>query len=233
MTATEQEVEAGQAIYTPRTLAVYDLVVHRFSNRLAWKCPTQKLVDHYNRHITNNHLDVGVGTGMLLDRCLVPPSSDSVRIGLMDINQASLSYAARRLRQWRPETWLCNVLEPIDRPIPKFDSIGLNYLLHCLPGNLESKCVALDNLTNLMNEKTRIFGSTILHEAVPRNWLAKRLMKTYNRRGIFSNRSDNAETLTQELKKRFHNVEVRTIGCVALFSACASPDHNAEQGNTA
>ena len=79
----EQAVHRGQSAYNPLTLAVYDLWVHGLSNHLAWKCPTRELVQWNNRHITANHLDVGVGSGFLLDRASF--STDRPRIVLMDL----------------------------------------------------------------------------------------------------------------------------------------------------
>jgi hypothetical protein len=52
---TSKQVEAGQAVYTNRTLAVYDLVVLGISNRFIWKCPTRRLEEHYNQHISNRN----------------------------------------------------------------------------------------------------------------------------------------------------------------------------------
>ena len=42
---------------TPRVLAAYDLFVLRFSNRLVWRCPWPRLLDHYDRHVGASHLD--------------------------------------------------------------------------------------------------------------------------------------------------------------------------------
>ncbi|GEO17911.1 hypothetical protein [Microvirga aerophila] len=41
----DQAVMAGQAVYTRRTLDVYDVVVLGLSNALIWKCPTTRLLD--------------------------------------------------------------------------------------------------------------------------------------------------------------------------------------------
>ena len=68
--------------------------------------------------------------------------------------------------------------------------MGINYLLHCVPGPIESKAVALDHLKILMNPNAVLFGPTLLQGGVTRNWLATRLMDTYNTKGIFSNRYD-------------------------------------------
>ena len=82
---TPEQVVAGQAVYSRRALHLYDPIVLGLSNRLIWKCPTPRLLTHYERHVTANHLDVGVGTGYFLDRCRFP--STTPRIALLDLNR--------------------------------------------------------------------------------------------------------------------------------------------------
>ncbi len=217
MSVTLKQVKAGQAVYTKRTLGAYDFVVLGVSNRFFWKCPTPRLVEHYNRYVTPNHLDVGVGTGYFLDNCSI--SSHAPRIALMDLNQNTLDFASQRITRYKPETYLRNVLEPISIDAAKFDSVGINYLLHCVPGTIESKAAAFDHLKALMNPNGVLFGATLLQGDVPRNWFAKRLMDFNNKKGIFSNQHDNLEGLKQALCQRFREVSVEIVGCAALFSA--------------
>ncbi len=212
----EKPVEAGQAIYTKQTLNAYDFVVLGVSNRFIWKCPTRRLVDHYNTHITANHLDVGVGTGYFLDRCKFPSSSP--RVALVDLNPNALEFTAQRISRYNPKTYRRNVVEPISLNEEKFDSVGINYLLHCIPGSIESKAIAFDHLKALMNPGAVLFGSTLLKGGVSRNWLAQRLMNAYNNRGIFANDRDDLEGLTRSLSQRFSDVSVEVVGCAALFS---------------
>jgi len=61
MGITPDRVAAGQTMYTRRTLAIYDFLVLGVSSRFIWRCPTERIERHYDRHITANHLDVGVG----------------------------------------------------------------------------------------------------------------------------------------------------------------------------
>lgn len=65
---TPEQVAAGHAFYTKRALAVYDAAILGYFSRVAWKCPARRILQHYNRHVSTNHLDVGVGTGYFLDR---------------------------------------------------------------------------------------------------------------------------------------------------------------------
>lgn len=219
MSIIEEQVLAGQAVYTRQALGIYDFVVLGVSNRFIWKCPTRRLVEHYDRHASANHLDAGVGTGYFLDRCRFP--TPQPRIALLDLNHNTLDYASRRIARYRPETYRRNILEPLRVDAPKFDSVGINYLLHCLPGSIAAKASAFDHLRALMNPSAVLFGATLLQGGVYRSRLAERLMEVYNRKGIFSNQDDDLEELTGELRKRFSDVSVEVLGCAALFSGRA------------
>lgn len=216
MSVSPEQVAAGQAVYTKRMLGIYDLLVLGLSNRLIWRCPTQRLLEHYNKHVTANHLDVGVGTGYFLDHCRFPSSTP--RVALMDLNQNALDFASHRIARYKPEIWIRNVLEPISIDAAAFNSIGINYLLHCLPGTIESKAVSFDHLKALMNPDAVFFGSTLLQGGVARNWRAKRLMDFYNKKGIFSNENDDMDGLQRALDERFRSVSTEIVGCAALFS---------------
>lgn len=215
MNATPEQVLAGQAVYTKRALASYDFIVLGVSNRFIWRCPTRRLVEHYDAHASANHLDVGVGTGYFLDHCRFP--SPMPRIALMDLNANALGSASARIARYEPEIHRRNVLDPIRIDAPKFDSVGMNYLLHCLPGTIRSKSIVFDHLKALMEPGAVLFGSTLLQGGVRRNMLARRLMDIYNAKGIFSNRSDDLAGLTDELNRRFDDVSIEVVGCAALF----------------
>ncbi|WP_036284934.1 class I SAM-dependent methyltransferase [Methylocystis sp. ATCC 49242] len=216
MSVTPEQIHAGQAIYTPRMLQFYDLRVLVLSNRWIWKCPTERLLAHYDRHVSGNHLDVGVGSGYFLDRCRFP--TPAPRVALMDLNPNSLEFASRRIARYRPEVLVRNVLEEIAYDGAKFDSAGVNYLLHCLPGDMATKARAFDFLKPLMNPGAVIFGSQLLHEGVERSLAARALMAHYNRAGVFSNTQDDPGTLKRELEKRFSDVSIEIVGCAVLFS---------------
>jgi 2-polyprenyl-3-methyl-5-hydroxy-6-metoxy-1,4-benzoquinol methylase len=219
MSVSWEQAEAGQAIYTKHVLGAYDFFVLGISNHFVWRCPTRRLLEQYDARVTATHLDVGVGTGYFLDRCQFP--SPAPRIALMDLNRNALDFASRRIARYNPEIYLGNVLEPIPLDAPKFDSVGVNYLLHCLPGSIESKSAVFDHLKALMNPGAVLFGSTLLQGDVPRSWAAKRLMDFYNRKGIFSNERDDVDGLRRALDRRFEAVSVEIVGCAALFSGSA------------
>lgn len=217
MQTTREQAAAGQAVYTKPALSAYDIIVLGISNRFIWKCPTPVILDHYNRNVSSNHLDVGVGTGYFLDRCRFP--SHSPRLALMDMNPNTLAFTSKRISRYKPEVWRQNILENVVHSIEPFDSVGVNYLFHCLPGSFEQKAAAFDHLTPLMKPGARIFGSTILQGDGRRGWTARKLMAFYNGKGIFSNGDDDLDGLERALSRRFTNVMLRTVGCVALFAA--------------
>jgi ubiquinone/menaquinone biosynthesis C-methylase UbiE len=208
---------AGQAIYNPVTLGLYDFVVLGVSNRLIWQCPTHRILELYDEHITSNHLDVGVGTGWYLDHCSFP--GPHVRLGLMDINRSSLRKAAARLQRYGLELYQADVLEPIPVVAAPFQSVSLSYLLHCLPGRLSQKAVAFDHLSTLLTPGGTLFGATLLSRGIERSKPAQALMRLYNAKGIFSNEEDSVEDLCRELERRFERVTVQVVGCAALFAA--------------
>lgn len=213
----QAEVEAGQAVYTPRVLATYDLVVHGISNHLVWRCPTRRLVKFTNDHITGNHLDVGVGTGLLLHRAKLPAKP---RIALVDLNPHCLEAASQKIARYKPQCYRRNVLELLALPDQRpFDSAGLNYLLHCLPGDLRTKAVVFDHVAEYLAPGGVLFGSTLLTDGVRRNAAARALMRYYNRQRIFSNSQDSLEALEKALSDRFTESGVETAGCAALFWA--------------
>jgi hypothetical protein len=218
MSATAEQVAAGQAIYTWRVLRFYDFFVLGVSNRFVWKCPTPRLLEHYERYVSANHLDVGVGTGYFLDRCRFP--SPRPRIVLLDANVNALQFAARRIARYEPQTYLRNVFLPLAPGSGAFDSVALNYLLHCVPGSFRSKAMIFDRLRPLMNERAVIFGATLLPDPAL-SPLGRALMALYNRKGIFANQRDTLDGLERELQRRFSDVSVHLVGCAALFSARA------------
>ncbi|MFM9161503.1 MAG: hypothetical protein ACKOPH_00240, partial [Methylocystis sp.] len=101
---------------------------------------------------------------------------------------------------------------------PKFQSISLNYLLHCLPGKLSDKSIIFDHMQSLAGPSAVCFGSTLLGDDISLNWGARRLMSFYNKKGIFSNSSDNAHNLERELAKRLDIISFEIVGATVLFS---------------
>jgi SAM-dependent methyltransferase len=212
--------EAGASVYSPLVLKLYDWWVLGLSNRFAWKCPTKTvLLPFFKEHIRRRHLDVGVGTGFYLAHA---GKSSFDAITLLDLNDNSLRAAAARLKQPSVRILKQDVTRPLSLPPEtRFDSISLFYLLHCLPGGMEDKEVAFANLKRYLSRDGVIFGATILGDEANHNPLGRLLMKTYNRKGLFSNRADTIDRLQGILKNQFQSVQVWQHNRVALFVARA------------
>jgi hypothetical protein len=212
----DDPVAKAHAIYTPTMLTFYDLVVHGLSNHLAWRCPTRRLLEMYSANLSANHLEAGTGTGFFLDRAHGPAFE---RLVLLDNNQNCLDRAARRLARFGPSLNQANLLARLPRGLDRFDSVGLTYVLHCLPGRMREKLAAVDHLKPLMRERAVLFGATILGRGIAPNAAARKLLDLYNAKGVFNNREDDFESLSEGLRRRFGEVEVERQGCVALFRA--------------
>ena len=209
-------IAKAHAIYTPAMLSIYDLLVHGVSNYVAWHCPTRCIADLYRANLSTNHLEAGVGTGFFLDRA---GASRFDRLALIDINRHCLDRAARRLARFKPALYQVNLLAPLELDLAPFASVGLTYVLHCLPGRINEKLAAIDHLRPLMNKDAVLFGATILGRGIVPNLAAQTLLGVYNKKGVFNNREDDLASLSEGLRQRFPQVTIEMQGCVALFRA--------------
>jgi len=214
----KKDIQKGQRVYTTLTLKIYNLVVLMISNRYAWKCLTKTQLSFFNKNITNNHLDIGVGTGYYLDKCQFQKNKP-VHLTLLDINKDCLLYCTKKLRRYNPTVIKEDIFNPSLRISDKFDSISLNYVIHCLPGTLQEKEIIFHNIKHLLNENGVLFGATIFGSGIKYNLFAKLLLKLYNKKQVFNNLLDTKEDLFQALGKHFKKIEIEQIGLVGLFRA--------------
>src|SRR5882724_765892 len=193
----DREVVAGQAAYTRSFLTIYDQFALGFLCRFVWRCPRGKVIEAYQKHLSANHLEVGVGTGYFLDHCEFP--NPQPRLTLLDLNPNCLAFSARRLARFQPEICQANVLESLPLQGPKYDSIGMSALLHCLPGSLATKGVVFDHLKEVLHPGGLLFGGTLLSGGVQQSWSARQAMRYFNATGVFNNMDDDLEGLAAEL----------------------------------
>ncbi|MFF5106688.1 class I SAM-dependent methyltransferase [Streptomyces sp. NPDC000134] len=216
--ALDPEVEAGQAVYRPWTLALYDLAVYRVTCPYFWRVPVAHLLSLYERNLAPNHLDLGVGTGYLLDRCQKPGNDQ--RITLADLNPYSLDYTMSRLARYKPTLQRVNALEPLPFEPDTFGSAAATMLLHCLPGAIPEKAGhVLDHLAACVKPGGHVFGSTILTVDVPVTLQARAALALFNGRGFFHNQRDSLADLRSVLAARFPLFGLRVYGCAAVFEA--------------
>lgn len=206
----------GQSVYNKFTLSLYDFWVLGFSNHLLWKCETSYLKKHFKTYLSSNHVDIGVGTGYYLKHCL---EDKQKRIALIDLNEHSLNKAKNSIEHLNAEIYQANVLKDFSLECDKFDSLSINYLLHCLPGCIEEKSILFKHIQDLLNDDAIIFGSTILNKNIEKNIFATKLMDIYNKKGIFDNANDSYYGLKSMLEYYFKDVKIELKGCVAIFSA--------------
>ena len=83
------DVDRGQAAFTPAGLALYDLLIVRCLCPWVWRCPNWHILAAYRRHLSNNHLEVGVGTGYYLHHARF--SDAAPRVALLDLNNHCLA----------------------------------------------------------------------------------------------------------------------------------------------
>ncbi|PSL02106.1 methyltransferase family protein [Haloactinopolyspora alba] len=216
MTEPDDDVRRGAAVYSKRVLGFYDLLVVHLSNTYVWRCHRDRIVELYNQNVRTRHLDVGPGTGWYLARARMPPDAT---ITLMDLNANSLASASARLADSGPDTLVADVLEPLPDDVGPFDSIGANYVFHCVPGAWADKGAAFGHLAARLAPEGVLFGGTILARGVRHNAAGRRLMSVYNNKGIFHNGDDDAHGLERALRPHFTDVTVDVVGTVALFRA--------------
>jgi hypothetical protein len=213
----DKSIRDGIALYTRPFLSVYDLGALGYSCRLLWECPSRNLLNLYNKYVSSNHLDIGVGTGYFMDKCRFP--SPNPKIALMDLNQNSLDVARKRLARYNPRVYIGNALAKFNVDSHRYDSIGMMNLLHCMPGDMSTKGIVFSHADEVLNTGGIIFGSTILYKGVKRNPLTTFVLKLCNQTGVMTNLEDDVEVLRNNLKEKFSDSAVETIGCMALFWA--------------
>jgi SAM-dependent methyltransferase len=205
----------GQSEYTPFFLKIYDPLILGFFTRVVWRCPTTLLVERYRRHIRPRHLDVGPGTGYFLERAGLPAGTP---VTILDPNVHVLDHASRRLQRLDITAVEADVCKPL--PLDgTFDSAALHGVIHCLPGPLSRKAVAVANVAAVLAPTGVLFGASILGPSGPHTWLSRRMLDANNRRGIFDNLGDTQEGLGEILGASFEQVELETVGSMAIFAA--------------
>lgn len=217
---SESDIRKGQAVYTSFMLKLYDFWVLDISNTWIWRCSKFILQEYFNQHTTVNHLDIGVGTGYYLKKY---PWTSNAKLSLMDLNPNCLEVAKNMSQNITPNVYLHDVFKPNKTLFGQFHSVSMNYLLHCLPGNFKTKSIAIANAVSMLMPGGVLFGATILASSNLHTKLSKHLCAFYNKKGIFSNEEDTLEALKIALEQHLTHIEIKVVGCVALFKGNRKP----------
>jgi ubiquinone/menaquinone biosynthesis C-methylase UbiE len=207
----------GTRLYGRWFLPFYDAILYSCNSRVFWRCPKQKIVARYNCHISGRHLDVGVGSGSVLDQTQFPTSEPEIT--LLDVNAVCLGAAARRLQRYSPRVIQGDALDPWPVPDDYFSSVSINHLLHCLPGSMLDKAGVIDEASRALSPGGTVFGATILGDPALHTFLSQRVLRAANRKGALSNEDDRASDLKELLSRSLKDVNLEISGSVALFSA--------------
>lgn len=195
--------------------SIYDPILLRFACPLIWKCKSQDILELYNKNLSSNHLDVGCGTGYFIKKC--KKSSKLSRLVLTDLNKVALEISQKKLKRFNPEIIQHNILKPFQN-LKKFDSIGLSFLIHCLPGDMKTKSIAFKNIAAQLNPKGKIFGATFIMKGTYPNFLTRSWEFIFGNLGFLHNKNDTLEGLEENLNQYFKNVKIKVKGHCAIFS---------------
>ena len=195
-------------------LSIYDWWVLGFMARFVWKSPTPAIIERYRPQFGRRHLDVGPGSGYAIDVA----APDGMELTLLDPNRHVLDHCARRLARFHPSVVEADVLKPL--PVEgAFDSVALSFVLHCLPGPMKAKSAAIEHIAAVLEPDGVLFGGTVLGLKEDHSAPARAFLKVANMQGGFDNLSDTRDELDTMLTASFSDVEIDTVGSLALFTA--------------
>jgi SAM-dependent methyltransferase len=215
MDDADERARRGWRDYTPFLLRIYDPIVLGVVARVVWRIPTKAMLNSFRQLIGPTHLEVGPGTGWFLEKS---GRLATTSLTILDPNPNVLRHVTQRLHDTPITAVEADVLKPLPLDGP-FASVGLNAVLHCLPGPPEYKEVALRNIAAVLAPDGVLFGATVLGRSGNHTWLGQRVLTVFNRQGGFDNLDDSAAWLRSALERSFESVEVNEVGSLAIFVA--------------
>ena len=202
-----------------KNLDYYDLFVNKINCKYVWKCNEKNIYNLYTNNIQKHHIEIGPGTGYYLK----PFISNLKSLELVDINSNILRYANMRLLNPNLKKKITNINLFQKNNILKIDneitSIGVNCVLHCVPGPIE---VSIDNLIHNLKKENKenkiiIFGSSVINDS-EKNILQDFELGLLNYFRIFDNKQDNEERLITYFQTRQLQYKIHKVGSIILFS---------------
>ena len=206
-------------------LNIYDLLVNKINCKYVWKCDQRYIIDNYEKNIKNNHLEIGPGTGYFLKNIKniknikTTKTTQNINLALLDINDDTLKFSAKNLQNSfnNIKCFNTNIFEK--KPVtilPKINSVGINYVLHCVPGNLEDNIQSLIN--NIGQSNINYFGASVVSNKELSTFVAKIELYFLNKFGIFNNKNDNYLNLVKYFEKNNIKYEIKIKGNVVIFN---------------
>lgn len=198
--------------FVSSSIKFYDFLVNDINCNYAWRCNKSNIFNLYKNNIKSNHLEIGPGSGYFLMQ------NDNLKIRnlyLMDINQPILNESKKNLELKYSNTQVINhdiFKKPIK--IENLESVGINYVLHCVPGNLEYK---FENLLKNLPTNVNIFGATVINDSDKQTSLSQAELYFLNSKGIFNNNQDYSEDFLNFMLNQKINFNHKIIGNVLIF----------------
>jgi ubiquinone/menaquinone biosynthesis C-methylase UbiE len=217
----DSRIVHAQEAYSKRNLALYDKLVLGVFCSLVWRCPAGVMREQYDTSVGRRHLDIGPGTGYFVDHCRFPDADPEIT--LLDLNAECLQMSAARLARYRPASCQANLLEPLPLPARHFDSAAMSLVFHTIPGGWDEKGIIFKHVAEVLRPGGTLFGTSVLSEGVPMNWVTRKLMATQHRRGNFQNQGDDPAGIERQLARYFPDYQLRIQGTVAVFRATTEP----------
>ena len=190
----------------------YDFIVNNLNCKYVWKCDQKNIANMYKKNITSNHIEIGPGTGYFLKNYKFN------NLTLIDVNKDILLECENNLKS------NCKNINIINKNIfnknnqielNNYNSIGLNYVLHCVPNKLSD---SLDNLRNniISDSNLNLFGSTVIP---PNNIYNLATLEIYflNKLKIFNNINHSDSELRKYVKNNFNKFNIIKEGHSLLF----------------
>ena len=211
-----REIYEGQRLYSRLFLKIYDRVFKLIVETI-YGASVNTILKMYKLHASSNHLEIGVGSGMLPALAEFPGNSN---LTLMDINPNTFTITKERVK-FKFTTIQCyriNILEEIKLE-KKYQSIAMHFLIHCVPGSILEKRIIFENAIHLLEKGGTLFGSTVVYEVSLLNSFSKFIMLLLNKKGIYHNREDSLADLKEVLssfKNTTHTFHIE--GPVVFFS---------------
>ena len=95
----------------------------------------------------------------------------------------------------------------------------MNMVIHCLPGPMSRKALAIRNIADVLSPTGTFFGATILGRSGDHRWLARRVLTAFNWHGGFDNLDDSEAGLRESLEASFEQVDIQIVRSAAIFQA--------------